>query len=181
MKLFDLRADFSECCAFLRRNGSAAVWGNGWFEGTPRDSDYPVPQGEREEDRSDGPLPDFTQFNLDPIPTFSARARDLLADFLAPNGEFAAIDLDEPVRYFAYNATTMVDALDETRSEIAWFRSGGVMAVDKYVLLESVRTLPPIFKMPQTRRNTTYVNEELVQRVQASELLGFRFELLYER
>ena len=55
------------------------------------------------------------------------------------------------------------------------------MAVDKHILLDSITTLPPIFKIPQTRRNTTYVNEAFVQRVQAHRLQGFRFELLFDR
>ncbi len=180
MKLFDLRADFGTCCAFLFRSGTHRVWGDGWFEGTPRGGDYPVPQGERDDERIDGPLPDFTDFALHPFPTFSERAIKALDDLLTPYGEFAAIEMDEPMRYFAFNPTTIVDLLDEEKSEIARFRSGGVMAVDKHVLLDSVTSLPPIFKIPQTRRNTTYVNEQFVQRVQASGLLGFRFDLLFE-
>ncbi len=114
-------------------------------------------------------------------PTFSDRARQALDDLLTPNGEFAAIEMDEPMRYFAFNATTMVDALDESRSEIKRFSDGGVMRVPKHVLLESITALPPIFKMPQTRRNTTYVNEAFVARAQQHGLLGFRFNLLHER
>ena len=125
-------------------------------------------------------MPDFTHFDL-VYPTFSERARQALDDLLTPNGEFASIEMDEPMRYFAFNATTMVDALDESRSEIAYFRSGRVMAVDQHVLLDSVTSLPPIFRMPQTRRNTTYVNEAFVARAQQHGLLGFRFNLLFER
>ena len=181
MKLFDLRADFSTCCAFVFRSGAPSVWGDGWFEGTPRGTNYPIPQGDRDAERIDGPLPDFTDFALRPFPTFSERAIEALSDLLSAHGEFAAIEMDEPMRYFAFNATTIVDVLDEEMSQIARFRSGGVMAVDRHVLLESVNSLPPIFKMPQTRRNTTYVNEQFVQRVHEHGLTGFRFDLLFER
>lgn len=180
MKLFRLKADFSICCAFLNQSSDASVWGDGWFEGTSRGSDYPIPLGEREEERIDGPLPDFTHFSLDPIPTFSSRAVKSLDDLLTPYGEFAAIEMDEPMRYFAFNATTIVDVLDEEKSKIKRYSDGGVMRVEQHILLESVTSLPPIFKIPQTRRNTTYVNEQFVQRVQASGLLGFRFELLFD-
>ena len=181
MKLFDLRPDFSTFCAFLFRNGTPRLWGDGWFEGTPRGAAYPVPLAERDDENLDGSLPDYTDFALDPIPTFSARAREALDDLLTPYGEFAAIDLDEPMRYFAFNATNVVDVLDEEKSKIKRYTDGGVMRVEHHILLDSVTALPPIFKIPQTGRNTTYVNEEFVQRVQASGLQGFRFELLFER
>jgi hypothetical protein len=181
MKLFKLKVEYGEYCLFLRLANTPQVWGDEFFEGTPRKDDYPVPKGERDHDTEAGPLPDFTHFDLDPIPTFSARARDVLDDLLSPYGEFAAIEMDEPMRYFAFNTTTIVDVLDEARSEIARFRSGGVMAVDKHILLGSVTALPPIFKMPQTRRNTTYVNERFVAEVQRHRLSGFGFDLLFER
>ncbi len=185
MQLYDLTCDLNSFASFLLKTRDSAAWGNGWFEGTIRGNSYPLVSGERNREESDvirsEVLPDFTHFDLSPIPTFSAHAREVLDDLLTPHGEFAVIELNEPMRYFAFNATTMVDVLDEARSEIARFRSGGVMAVDKHVLLDSVTALPPIFKIPQTRRNTTYVNETFVERVQASGLKGFRFELLFER
>lgn len=181
MKLFRLKADYNECCSFVRLENTPQVWGDEFFEGTPRLAGYPIPQGERGEERADGPLPDFTRFNLDPIPTFSARAIEILDDLLTPYGEFAAIEMDEPMRYFGFNATTIVDALDEEKSKIKRFTDGGVMRVEQHVLRESVTSLPPIFKMPQTRRNTTYVNEQFVEVVQRHGLSGFRFDLLFER
>lgn len=181
MKLYELRADFGKCCAFsFSHEDGGEVWTD-LFDGTPHPHVYPVPAGQRRvDDETDSPLPDYTDFGL-LYPTFSDRARQALDDLLTPNGEFAAIEMDEAMRYYAFNATTMVDALDELRSEIAYFRSGRVMAVDKHVLLESITSLPPIFKMPQTRRNTTYVNEMFVERAQQNGLLGFRFNLLFER
>lgn len=182
MKLYDLRADLSVCCAFLFRD--PFMWGggeSGWFDGTPRGDTYPIAQGKRSEERVDGPLPDYTDFGLRPIPAFSERAIDALGLMLRPHGEFAAIEMDEPVCYFAFNPTTIVDVLDEEQSEIARFRSGGVMAVDRHVLRASVQTLPPIFKIPQTRRNTTYVTEEFRDQVRRAELTGFDLELLFQR
>jgi hypothetical protein len=179
MNLLDIRADFDTCCTFLFKEGEDIHMWDGRFEGTPHQEGYPVPKGERGEDRIDGPLPDFTRFDL-AYPTFSERAMSALGDLLSAHGEFAAIEMDEPMRYFAFNATTIVDVLDEEKSKIKRYSDGGVMRVEQHILLESVISLPPIFKIPQTRRNTTYVNEQFVQRVQASGLLGFRFEPLFE-
>ena len=182
MKLYDLRADFSSCCAFVLQPGeTGSTWGDDWFDGTPRGDAYPVPKGCRHQDRIDGPLPDYTEFDLGPFPTFSERAIHALGSLLKENGEFAAIELDEPLRYFAFNTTTIVDILDEARSEIARFRDGRVMAVDQLVLLGSVANLPPIFKIPQTRVETTYVSEEFVTKAQEHRLSGFRFDLLFQR
>jgi hypothetical protein len=182
MKLFDLRADFSTCCTLrFRRGEDTRVWGDDWFEGSPRGNAYSIPKGERGEERVEGPLPDFTEFALRPIPTFSERAMESLGDLLSRHGEFAAIEVAEPMRYFAFNATTIVNVLDEERSQIARFRSGGVMAVDRHVLLESVTSLPPIFKMPQTRVGQTYVNEQFVAEALRHQLSGFRFDLLFQK
>lgn len=185
MKIFGLRVNYNEYVSFLFENlEEENKWAYPIFAGERRGTDYPLPTGVR--DHEDGPpypevLPDFTHMGLSPIPTFSEHAIEVLGPLLSEHGEFAAIDLDEPVRYFGFNPTTVVDILDESRSEIARFSSGRVMAVDRYVLLESVASLPPIFKIPQTRRNTTYVNEAFVQRVRETGLTGFRFDLLFER
>lgn len=185
MKMFDLTCDLHNYVSFLFKDAKeSAKWGDGWFEGTLRGSSYPIPVGVRnlegDEPRSKT-LPDFTQFGLCPIPTFSQRAVDALGSVLRAHGELAPIDMDEPVQYFGFNPTTIVDVLDEARSEIVRFRDGRVLAVERHVLVESVVNLPAIFKIPQTRRNTTYVSQEFVRSVQQRGLTGFRFELLFER
>jgi hypothetical protein len=181
MKLHELRPDFDRCCSFRRRLGDPLLWGDGWFEGTPRGETYPIQRGERDDEENvGGPLPDYTDFMLRPIPTFSERAIEVLGELLSAYGEFTPpIEMDESMHYRAFNPTTLVNGLDEIESEILRFKDGGVMKVERHVLLSSVQILPPIFKMPQTRRNTTYVNEDFVQRAQG--LLGFRFPLLFER
>lgn len=182
MKLYDLRADFSIFCSFRYRAGENIHLWDDIFNGESRSQGYPVPKGERrDDDNIEGPLPDYTDFALGPYPTFSDRAKSVMSELLALYGEFAAIEMHEAMSYSAFNATTIVDVLDEEKSSIKRYTDGGVMRVEKHGLLEMVTTLPPIFKIPQTRRNTTYVNEAFVQRVQASGLQGFRFQLLFER
>lgn len=179
MKLFDLRADFATCCTFSFSAGQDIhVWDE-CFDGTPRGTSVPGVEAVRGDERSDGPLPDFTDFALRPIPAFSERAIDALGELLSAHGEFVPIAVPEPMRYFAFNATTVVDALDEERSEISRFKSSGrIWKVDRHVLKQSVVDLPPIFKMPQTRVGQTYVNETFVADVERLRLKGFRFDLL---
>ena len=185
MKLHKLTCDLDSYASFLFRDaGESAKWSDGWFEGTPRGSSYPVPIGvrNREGDKARSEvLADFTHMGLDPIPTFSQRAVDALGDALREHGELAPIQMDEPVQYYGFNPTTIVNVLDERTSQIKRFSDGGVMRVERHELLDSVTNLPPIFKIPQTRRNTTYVNELFVRLVEDHGLTGFRFELLFER
>jgi hypothetical protein len=185
MKIFDLIFNSNDFVSFLFKNSEEHdKWAAPMFTGEPYGKDYSIPIGVR--NHEGGPpylevLPDFTGMGLRPIPTFSERAIQVLGPLLNGHGEFAPIALDEPIRYFGFNPTTIVDILDESRSEMVYFSSGRVMRVDKHVLLDSVTSLPPIFKIPQTRRNTTYVNEAFVTRVEDTGLTGFRFDLLYER
>ena len=185
MKLFDLRCDLNNFASFLFDGAQeSAKWGDGTFDGTPRRGLYAIPSAirnfEGEEPRSNV-LPDFTEVGLRPIPTFSERAVEVLGEVLTMHGELAPVEMDEPVRYFGFNPTTIVDILDEGRSEIARFRDGRVMSVERHVLADTVYELPPIFKIPQTRRNTTYVSETFVQLAKEKGVRGFRFELLFER
>ncbi|MFT3777544.1 MAG: hypothetical protein QM772_04555 [Ottowia sp.] len=185
MKLFDLRFNSNDFISFLFKNSAEHdKWAPPMFTGECHVKGYPVPAGMRNYE-GDPPypdaLPDFTGMGLRPIPTFSEHAIQVLDLLLSEHGEFAAIALDEPVRYFGFNPTTIVDILDESRSDIVRFSSGRVMKVNKHVLLDSVTSLPPIFKIPQTRRNTTYVNEAFVTKVRDTGLTGFRFDLLFER
>src|SRR5689334_2674447 len=99
MKIFDLTCDMNHFASFLFANDQeAAKWGDGWFEGTPRGVSYSVPLGKRnlegDAPRSDV-LPDFTNFGLEPIPTFSERAVEALGATLRESGELAPIQMDE--------------------------------------------------------------------------------------
>lgn len=179
MKLFDLRADFENFCTFSFVDRSWS--GDDWFEGTPRGDACAPLLGVRSGDGRQRPLPDFTDFGLRPIPTFSEHAVDRLGSLLRPHGEFVAIEMDEPVRYFAFNATTIVEVLDEEKSQIARFASSGrIWKVERHVLRRPTVALPPIFKIPQTRVGQTYVSEELSDAVHRHRLSGFRFDLLHD-
>lgn len=182
MKLLELGCNFNGLVSFLFKDlEENDKWKYPMFSGEPFKESCPTPIGIR--DIIDGPpypdtLPDFT--NIAAIPTFSEHAIHRLGPMLSDHGEFAPIQMDEPVKYFGFNPTTVVDILDESRSEIVRFSSGRVMAVDRHVLLACVKQLPPIFKIPQSRRNTTYVNEAFVARVKATGLTGFKFNLLWD-
>ena len=184
MKIFDLICDLDRFASFLFADEhESAKWGKGWFDGAPRGNSYPIPRAVRNRE-GDGPrsevLPDFTQIGLRPIPTFSAHAIHCIGGMLAENGELASIRMDEGFEYFAFNATNVVDVLDESNSELSLFRDGRVMSVDRHVFLMPASRLPIIFKIPQTRENTTYVTEDFVSLVGGNGLTGFEFKIVFE-
>ena len=52
------------------------------------------------------------------------------------------------------------------------------MDIDHYALRADTKELPPIFRIPQLVRNTTYVSDEFIARVNECKLTGFRFQPL---
>jgi hypothetical protein len=184
MKIYELVSDPINFASLVFRDpNEAQKWGDGWFDGSPRGPIYPVPKAVRIREGVEKPkqmLPDFTHIGRQRIPIFSSSAVAALAPVLRPHGELAALLMDELVRYYAFNATTILDLLGDARSEISGFNDGVSISVDRHYLLDSVSSLPPVFKMAQTRRNTTYVNEGFVQLVKQIGLTGFRFEMMFE-
>ena len=97
---------------------------------------------------------------------------------LSRNGELAPIKMNEAMQYYGFNPTRIVDVVDEKNSIIVYFPDGGIMDIDHYVLRADAKELPPIFRIPQLVRNTTYVSDEFIARVNECKLTGFRFQPL---
>lgn len=80
------------------------------------------------------------------------------------------------MRHDGFNPTVIAENLvDLEKSEVEYFPTGRVMAIDHYVLRPGAGPLPWIFKIPETCRNTTYVNADFVARVGQEKLTGFKF------
>lgn len=129
------------------------------------------------EDEAGEPLPagDFPSLG-GIIPVFSRRARSALSDLLRANGEFLPLKCDECAggSYDAYNVTRVVDALDETGSELKRFKSSGrVQRVLRHEFRPEFIADLHIFRIPQ--ENRVYVTDLFVERVRAAGLTGFEF------
>ena len=113
----------------------------------------------------------------------SARARQMLASLLLPCGEYLPMRLDG-LDYQLFNCTTLVDVADQERIE------GGR---SKYLLEppdcwdsitrwafhpERLPDAPAVFTVPQ-RRGTLMCTDVLREAVEAHDLLGFQFDLLW--
>jgi hypothetical protein len=112
------------------------------------------------------------------IPVFTLKAVRALSDFLEPNGELIKIRCQKDT-LFLYNATRIVDALDEENSLLVRFRDGSMFPLDPYVFYEDRLTGMTIFKLPQWRLGPPYVTDPFVQRVIERGLKGFWFRLVW--
>jgi len=112
------------------------------------------------------------------IPVFSSKAVTVLEDFLEPNGELLPIICDKE-KYFLFNVTKVVDALDEPNCELQLFDDGGIMDIVRYSFLKKKLIGVNIFKLPQDLLGWVYATDAFVDRVQAAGLKGFKFRLVW--
>lgn len=128
-------------------------------------------------DSTDLPAGDFPNFAT--VPTFSARAADSLHECLSSSGELLPLSSNSG-HYFAFNVTTVLEVLDQNRSELERFPTGEVMLVRRYAFFEERLRAATIFKVPELLRSLVFVTEPFRDRVLERSLKGFRFEPLTE-
>jgi hypothetical protein len=113
------------------------------------------------------------------IPVFTPRAVDALSGQLEGNGELLPI-LIAGEEYFLYNVTRVIDALDESRSEIIRFDdSSKFLDVEVHCFFPEKIGNTTIFKIPQMVTMDVFVTEVFVQRVKSARLKGFDFPILW--
>ena len=113
----------------------------------------------------------------------NVRARELLAPLLLPCGEYLPVQLDG-LDYCWFNCTTMIDIADQDGIEGELREGDAREAPDCWKSItrwslhpERVATAPAVFIVPQ--RGTPMCMDVLRQAVEAHDLLGFRFDLLW--
>lgn len=108
-----------------------------------------------------------------PPPVFSRTGVDALADILEPRGELLPLVCDTG-EFFAYNCTTIVDALDEEASEIDRFRSSGrISNIRRHAFHPQRLEGAMIFKAATIPTLHTYVTDSFLQRTDDAHLSGF--------
>lgn len=112
------------------------------------------------------------------VPVFNSEAVKVLADLLKSNGELLPAICDKE-KYFLFNVTRILDALDEDNCELDRFDDGRVMDIDRYSFFEKKLTGAVIFKIPQRLLSLIYVTDPFVNRVKTAGLLGFKFRLIW--
>ena len=114
---------------------------------------------------------------------FRNHAYEAVRSYLEPSGRFLPLDLaDAPDRFWLFRADLVVDALDESASNLVRFPSTGrVMDVERHVFdPDKVAVLERIaaFRVPQLR--TLFLTAGAVKVMADAKLTGTSFELVWE-
>jgi hypothetical protein len=118
-------------------------------------------------------LPDYSDFMSHSI--FSERARTVFAPKLEGLGRWIELDFDEAA-YSLFFLTNVVDALDESESEVLRFAdSEKVMRIAKYAFRPDVVRDQFLFTLPQRVRSNRLVTDDFVDLVRQHKLTGFSF------
>ncbi len=151
------------------------------FDGTPlkqrwKPIEVEVLRDDKRKDRLKGDCP-----SLSPgVAVFSERAVAALKDMLEASGELLPLLCDDG-QYYLFNVTSVIDALDESSSDLLRFsESGRVMRVKKYVFHSSVVSKASVFKIPQLVRSHIFVVRAFAERARERGLAGFDFRLLWQ-
>jgi len=172
MQIYQLRSNAEECRWLTLVSESDFRVLSDLNEGPIGAAWEPLPAEWIEDDLNAGkPKCDFP--TLGTTPTFSQRAVDKLLDLLVENGELLPLGLTDE-RYFVYNATRQVNALDEDRSELVRFSSGRIMDIKRYAFRPEQLQSATIFRLPQVR-GAVFVTDRFVERVAEAGLTGFDF------
>jgi hypothetical protein len=108
-------------------------------------------------------------------------ALDQLRSIVEPHGELLPLRESDGKELFALNVLTVLDALDEERSDLVRFTgSGRIMTIKTHVLRKSVVNQVNLFKLPQLRSSSIYVSDAFVARVRQADLWGVEFEKVWE-
>jgi uncharacterized protein DUF1629 len=179
MKVFILKPDANRYQGLLPSDRSNSLEAFRRFNGTQIGASW-VPW-KVEIDRPEGyenlPFGDFPLMALH-VPAFSERAATLLEPLLIENGELLPLVCDEG-SYFAFNVTSVLDALDEEKSSVLRFTSGRIMNITGYEFLPE-KVTSPIFKIPQVPLMDVFVTDEFQDAVIRHGLKGFDFKLVWE-
>jgi hypothetical protein len=175
MRVYLLRADSNHYESFIMRVGHLFEFARR-FDGKPFKRSWK----DVEIGLDPGRFPKGDTPSLIPgVPIFSGKAVKALQDVLEQNGELLPVIVGGE-EYFLFNVTTVVDALDEPRSEVIRFNgSNKVLTISSYSFFGEKLASRIIFKIPQMLRGDVYVTEPFVKRVRSAGLKGFWFPLVW--
>jgi hypothetical protein len=115
---------------------------------------------------------------LDPM-VLSRHALDVLRPNIGQLGQVLPLAFDE-AEYAFFNITNVVDALDESKSELEHFPSSGRLSrVLRYAFKPEAVRDQLLFKIPQQPGNFAFVTDRFVEIVKANGLTGFGFEKIW--
>jgi hypothetical protein len=114
---------------------------------------------------------------VDPM-VLSRRALDVLLPHIGTLGQVLPLAFEE-AEYAFFNITNVVDALDESKSELKFFSDGGFHRVLRYAFKPEAVRDQLIFKIPQQPGGFAFVTDRFVEFVKSNGLTGFGFKLMW--
>jgi hypothetical protein len=99
-----------------------------------------------------------------------------LRETMKPYGEFLPLKGGDGLELF--NATTVLDALEENRSEIIRFNDGDVLNIERYVFRQEAVGDYLIFKLPY-RASNLYMQAEFIDQIKDMKFCGIGFNLVW--
>lgn len=152
------------------------------LDGTPRLEDWtPVRMTLIVEDGDGSPLlPSDLPWLGEHAPVFRDTAAKIFGPVLSGFGELLPLACDD-AQLAAFNATTVIDALDIERSSIVRLPSSGrIVKVNSFAFRADLLTGVIAFKVPQLLRYSVFVADEIPAACEAANLRGAGFRLLWD-
>jgi hypothetical protein len=116
--------------------------------------------------------------HYDPM-VLSRRALDALLPHIGHLGQVLPLTFDE-CEYALFNITNVIDALDESASDIWRFPSSGRIGdIKRYAFKTQAVRDQLLFKIPQRPKLFAFCTDRFVKLVQDAKLTGFGFEKLW--
>lgn len=114
------------------------------------------------------------------IPVFDKNAVNELRDYLEGNAEILPISC-EGKKFYIINVTNVMDCIDYEASEYKTFRDGvRIMRFTKYAFLRDKIENVHIFKIKDEPLRSPFVSDAFRQKILDSNLIGFKFELVWD-
>jgi hypothetical protein len=109
---------------------------------------------------------------------FTDKARRYMGEVLLRHGQLLPLTCDRSTLWL-YNVTSVLPALDETKSRVLRHESGKAFGVLHYVFIPSQIGDVEVFKIDTLPVSPTYVTEQFVDRWLRAGLVGLTFKKIF--
>jgi hypothetical protein len=136
-------------------------------------------QNFKAEIKTNKPIGNFT--DLDPgVLICDSFALSKLEKRIETEVEVLPISFISKIEMHVLNVTSVIDCLDEEKSDIKYFEnSKDVMSIKKYKFAEELLENVLLFKIPQLNRTEIFATDSFRELITGSFLTGLNFKLVY--
>jgi hypothetical protein len=124
------------------------------------------------------PESDFPTWGMAGALALRRRAVELIGPLLSPYGDVLPLG-GEGAGIAVFDCTTVIDALDQDRSEIVRFRGGGILAVTRYEFRPEKVSGVGAFRLPHDPAGL-FLSGTIVDAITKAELTGLDFNLVWQ-